>query len=77
MKPNNITRLLLVITLTAILQQFANAQIVYEDVNPDVTSSGTYNLDVNNNGTVDFVIQHRSRMESKGILLIRKFIVVK
>jgi hypothetical protein len=35
------------------------AQIVYTDL-PDVTSSGTYNLDLNNDGTIDFVIQHTS-----------------
>jgi hypothetical protein len=37
-----------------------NAQIVYTDVNPDVTTSGTYNLDLNNDGTIDFVIAHTS-----------------
>ena len=33
-----------------------HAQIVYTNVNPDATSSGTYNLDLNNDGTTDFVI---------------------
>ncbi len=37
----------------------ANAQIVYTDVIPDDTiSQGTYNLDLNNDGTNDFVITH-------------------
>jgi len=35
------------------------AQIVYTDL-PDVTSSGAYNLDLNNDGTIDFVIEHTS-----------------
>lgn len=38
----------------------ANSQIVYTDVNPDVTSSGTYNLDLNNDATIDFIIKHTS-----------------
>ena len=39
----------------------ANAQIIYTDANPDVTTSqGTYNLDLNNDGTNDFVITHSS-----------------
>jgi hypothetical protein len=36
----------------------ANAQIVYTDVNPDITSTGTYNLDLNNDGITDFIIAH-------------------
>ena len=36
----------------------ANAQIVYTDVIPDSTSTGTYNLDLNNDGTTDFAITH-------------------
>ena len=36
----------------------SNAQIVYTDVNPDATSSDTYNLDLNNDGTIDFVVKH-------------------
>lgn len=37
----------------------ANAQMVYTDVNPDdTTSQGTYNLDLNNDGTTDFEITH-------------------
>jgi hypothetical protein len=43
------------------LIQITNAQIVYTDVNPDATSSGTYNLDLNNDGTIDFVIAHTSK----------------
>jgi len=38
--------------------QITNAQIIYTDVNPDITSSGIYNLDLNNDGTIDFVIKH-------------------
>ena len=38
----------------------SNAQIVYTDVNPDITTSGSYNLDLNNDGIIDFVIQHTS-----------------
>lgn len=41
--------------------QITNAQIVYTDVNPDAASSGTYNLDLNNDGTIDFVIQYTSK----------------
>lgn len=36
----------------------ANAQIVYTDVIPDSTSTGSYNLDLNNDGTTDFLIAH-------------------
>lgn len=36
----------------------ANAQIVYTNVNPDATSSGGYNLDLNNDGITDFIITH-------------------
>lgn len=43
--------------LTTILVSAANAQIVYTDVNPDSTSSGTYNLDINNDGIIDFTLR--------------------
>ena len=46
--------------ITLAILQITNAQIVYTDVNPGITSSGTYNLDLNNDGTIDFVIQHTS-----------------
>ena len=36
---------------------FANAQIVYTDVNPDSLTSGYYNLDLNNDGTTDFTFR--------------------
>lgn len=45
----------------------ANAQIVYTDVNPDITSNSTnstYKLDLNNDGTNDFEIM--SSLESGG-----------
>ena len=48
---------LLVCFLTTILVLSANAQIVYTDVNPDSTSSGTYNLDINNDGIIDFTLR--------------------
>jgi len=42
----------------------ANAQIVYTDLNPDITSGSSnpwsYNLDLNNDGTTDFVITDTS-----------------
>lgn len=41
------------------MANFANAQIVYTDVDPDATGTGdgaSYNLDLNNDGTTDFVI---------------------
>jgi hypothetical protein len=47
--------------VAVMLIQITNAQIVYTDVNPDVTTSGTYNLDLNNDGTIDFVIAHTSK----------------
>ncbi|MFI5219411.1 MAG: T9SS type A sorting domain-containing protein [Bacteroidia bacterium] len=40
----------------------SNAQIVYTDVNPDLTSTGAYNLDLNNDGINDFVIKHTSSL---------------
>ena len=39
----------------------ANAQIVYTDVIPDSTSTGTYDLDLNNDGTNDFVITYSTQ----------------
>jgi hypothetical protein len=40
----------------------AEAQVVYTDVNPDLTVSagGSYNLDLNNDGIVDFSLAQRS-----------------
>src|SRR5262245_3641196 len=61
MKPNKLTTLFLFITFNLVIQKFSTAQIVYTDVNPDVTSSGTYNLDLNKDGTIDFVIHHTSK----------------
>src|SRR5262245_30963943 len=61
MKPNKLTTLFLLIIPGVAIVQFSNAQIVYTDVNPDVTTSGTYNLDLNNDGTIDFVIAHTSK----------------
>jgi len=58
MKRNKLTALSLFVMLTVMIQKFSTAQIVYKDVNPDVISSSTYNLDLNNDGTVDFVINH-------------------
>lgn len=50
---------LYVFTISAMMfSASVNAQIVYTDVNPDSTSTGTYNLDLNNDGTTDFVISH-------------------
>jgi hypothetical protein len=34
------------------------AQIVYTDVNPDLTSTSFFNLDLNNDGITDFVLSH-------------------
>ena len=40
----------------------AHAQIIYTDVNPDITvgAAGIYNLDLNNDGLLDFTLQQRS-----------------
>jgi len=49
---------ILIIALSCFIQ-LVKAQIVYTDVNPDSTfntDGGTYNLDLNNDGTVDFLI---------------------
>ena len=43
-----------------LFNQFSSAQVVYTDVNPDITSISTYNLDLNNDGTIDFVITKSS-----------------
>lgn len=52
---------LIVLTLVMI-NQIANAQIIYTDVNPDVISpknkSFSYYLDLNNDGISDFVVTH-------------------
>ena len=72
MKPNKLTILLLIV-LSAVINQFVNAQIVFTDVNPDVTTPGTYHLDLNNDSTTDFVIRYISESVkgSGGIYLIR------
>jgi hypothetical protein len=36
----------------------ANAQVIYTDLNPDSTSSGNYNLDLNADGITDYLIAH-------------------
>ncbi len=46
---------LLICFISIIFFIHANAQIVYTDVNPDLTTS-SYNLDLNHDGTTDFVI---------------------
>jgi hypothetical protein len=61
MKPNTLTVLFLLKILIAVINPFVSAQIVYTDIKPDVTTSGTYNLDLNNDGTIDFVITHTSK----------------
>jgi hypothetical protein len=43
--------------LCALAFAHSNAQIVYTDVNPDTTIDGSYNLDLNNDGTADFILQ--------------------
>ena len=61
MKYSTLKNLSVIILLIGGIFSFpSNAQIVYTDVNPDATSSGTYNLDLNNDGTTDFVIKHTS-----------------
>src|SRR4030095_13619601 len=69
------------LTVVGLLPLRPNAQIVYTDVSPDVTSSGTYNLDLNNDGTIDFVIQHTSKTvngsgKCKGQKAINQYIKV-
>ena len=63
MKPR-LTTIFPRIILTVVIQQFANAQIVYPDVNPDVTFPSTYNLDLNNDREIDFVTAHTSMHDS-------------
>jgi len=55
--------------LSAVALLFAiqtHAQIVYTDVTPDVTTTGTYNLDLDNNGSTDFVIKHTTSTANGG-----------
>jgi len=49
--------MILIVALSCFVQ-FAKAQIVYTDVNPDQTfnSNTSYNLDLNNDGTIDFTL---------------------
>ena len=63
MKKNLLKRISAFIVTAMLFSVCANAQIVYTDVNPDttVTCSTTpcaksYNLDLNNDGTVDFTL---------------------
>jgi len=66
MKRNStITIVRFVFSIVAVVSiQISNAQIVYTDVNPDITTSGTYNLDLNKDGTIDFAIKHTSKSVS-------------
>ncbi len=67
MKKNLLKKLSIFIVLIAIGMMFsasANAQIVYTDVNPDTSMicssypcSKSYDLDLNNDGTVDFTLR--------------------
>ena len=53
------TKLSTFIILTMLISASANAQIIYTDVNPDVTintNGGVYALDLNNDGITDFNI---------------------
>ncbi|MFC2129853.1 T9SS type A sorting domain-containing protein [Bacteroidota bacterium] len=57
---------IVVIALTLYMSNsFLNAKIVYTDINPDTTIAGTndmpfgtYGMDMNNDGTVDFELKH-------------------
>ena len=41
--------------------QTANAQVVYTDVDPDESfTAGSYNIDLNNDATTDFVLNQAS-----------------
>ena len=56
MKPQHIKSIFFCILSSIIYFQHADAQIVYTDINPDVTTSGSYNLDINNDSITDFTI---------------------
>jgi hypothetical protein len=59
MKKQLHNKFLSIVVIAILFSASANAQIVYTDVNPDVTSTSTnisYNLDLNNDGTNDFEI---------------------
>ena len=65
MKKNLLKQISALIITAMLFSASANAQIVYTDVNPDTTvtcstppCSNSYNLDLNNDGTNDFVINH-------------------
>lgn len=63
--PKNLSKKLLAYSSAAgavmAVGQTANAQIVYTDVNPDETVVGSsYNLDLNDDGTTDFVLTQGS-----------------
>jgi hypothetical protein len=47
---------IILVTAICLMNQFANAQIVYTDINPDITSASAYSLDLNNDGITDFSI---------------------
>ena len=56
---------------SAAIANSANAQIIYTDVNPDVTKSAhgdAYMLDLNNDATVDFIL-HNYIVSSSGLTL--------
>jgi len=48
-----------------VMNQFANAQIVYTDINPDLTG-GQYGLDLNNDGITDFNISAFNMNDANG-----------
>ncbi|MFI5219410.1 MAG: T9SS type A sorting domain-containing protein [Bacteroidia bacterium] len=61
MKTQQLKSIFLCLLTSAFCLQKTNAQIVYTDVNPDVTVStngGVYHLDLNNDGITDFNITY-------------------
>ena len=58
MKKNLLKKFSAFIIIAMMFSATTHAQIVYTDVNPDQTITGTYNLDLNNDGVTDFVIAH-------------------
>ncbi len=47
-------------TIAAAINNISDGQIIYTDINPDITiASGSYNLDLDNNGISDFRISQK------------------
>ncbi|HYV90979.1 MAG TPA: T9SS type A sorting domain-containing protein [Chitinophagales bacterium] len=60
-KLTDISKTLAALAATILIPKSDNAQVIYTDINPDVTllSNQSYDLDLDNDGTVDYTIKNK------------------